>query len=352
MATTGRSSDALSSGPRRNRHRRNARLSSGDRALADIAGIGLPPKGTRPMNTLEDDLRAMYRRRTAHLPTVGKGLSVTTTAATTTPIADDQEDFIMLKAAGSRRSNRRIRNFVLAGAACAAAVVAIVMVARPNHQSPDGGTLTDVDATEALPLAHAAQIDPHDLGEGWTQVDHFGGSTYANTTAAIIEARPECAQAKSFGLLPPTTKSATAHQDFYNVPVPMIHDVWVFATPADASHAMDFIAGDVFSSCFFDLWDQMTPLVGLPVNATSKSEEWSAPSIGQHGDRQVIIGQRIHYIFVGDPPEDVEAVNAFVQVGRAIAVVDPKYVGDVGPTSNVEKAITLSTDALKKVFGG
>jgi hypothetical protein len=303
------------------------------------------------MNTLEDDLRAMYRSRSAHLPTVGPGLPVTTSAATTTPISPHQEEFIMLKTAGSGHSKSRLRNFVLAGAACAAALVAVVVIATTNSNSSDGGTLGDVDPKEALPLADAAKIDPKDLGEGWVEVDHFGGSTYANMAATVIAARPECEQAKSFGLLQPTTKSATAHQDFLNIPAPMIHDVWVFATPEDASRAMDFIAGDVYPNCLFDLWDQTTPLLGAPINATSKSEAWQAPAVAPHGDRQIIIGQRIHYTFVGDTPQAPVAINAFVQVGRAIAFIIPQYLGDVGPTSNVEKAITLSTDALKKVFG-
>lgn len=69
-----------------------------------------------------------------------------------------------------------------------------------------------------------------------------------------------------------------------------------------------------------------------------------------HGDRQVIIGQNIDYTFLvgGANPQ---AINAYVQVGRAIAFIDPQYFGNVGPNSNVERAITLSTDALKKVFG-
>ena len=37
---------------------------------------------------------------------------------------------------------------------------------------------------------------------------------------------------------------------------PEIHNVLVFATPEDASHAMDVIEGDVFPTCWFNFWDR------------------------------------------------------------------------------------------------
>ena len=74
-------------------------------------------------------------------------------------------------------------------------------------------------------------------------------------------------------------------------------------------------------------------------------------TIALHGDRQVIIGQKIHYVLSPGGPLDVQAINAFVQVGRAISFIDVQDYGDYTANSNVMEAITASADALKKVFG-
>ncbi len=87
------------------------------------------------------------------------------------------------------------------------------------------------------------------------------------------------------------------------------------------------------------------------VKATSASRSFDIPSIAPHGDRQIAIGQAIHYVLSTGVTIDPQAVNVFVQVGRAIAFIDPQYFDDVGPTSNVVEAITASTNALKQVFG-
>jgi hypothetical protein len=98
------------------------------------------------------------------------------------------------------------------------------------------------------------------------------------------------------------------------------------------------------------LFDRLTAL-NRNITAVSTSTSWPAPQIALHGDRQVIIGQKIDYTFPGGGAASAEAINAYVQVGRAIAFIDPQYLSDVGPKSNVEQTITASTDALKKVFG-
>jgi hypothetical protein len=246
--------------------------------------------------------------------------------------------------------NRRLQRILLTAAACAAAVAGVLVVNHLNNDPQSTGELRDVDSREALPLSQAAQITPDVIGPSWSQVDDFSISTYANLNAATIAALPECAELKSFGLMQPTTKSVLFHEDFLNGPAPMLHDVWVFATPKDASLAMDVIAGAVYPTCLFDLFDRLTPL-SSGTKATSASRSFDLSPVAPHGDRQVIIGQKIDYTLSVGGGVSVEAVNAFVQVGRAIAFVDPQYFSDVGPKSNVEQAITASTDALKKVFG-
>jgi hypothetical protein len=267
------------------------------------------------------------------------------------PLASEtvEEYVIVAPSPPSTRPNRRVQKILLTAAACAAVLAAVFVINRAGDSTDEGG-LRDVDAREALPLGQAAQITPDAIGPSWSQVDDFSVSTYADINAATSAALPECTELKSVGLMQPTTKSVLVHEDFLNGPAPMLHDVWVFATPKDASLAMDVIAGDVYPTCLFDLFDHLTPL-SSGTKATSTSQSFDLPPIATHGDRQVIIGQKIDYSFSGGAGASVEAVNAYVQVGRAIAFVDPQYFSDVSPNSNVEQVIAASTDALKRVFG-
>ncbi len=244
--------------------------------------------------------------------------------------------------------NRRLYK-VLAAAACVAVLAVILIITRSNDPQAEGG-LRDVDPREALPLGQAALITAEEIGAGWQGVDDFTVADYERETAAINTETPACAELASVGLTNPTSKSVLVHQDFANGPVPMFHDVWVFATLEDASRAMNVIAGDVYPTCSLKLFDRLTAL-NRNITAVSTSTAWqTTPSVAPHGDRQVIIGQKIEYTFPNGHAT-AGAINAYVQVGRAIAFIDPQHLGDVGPTSNVEHAITLSTDALEKVFG-
>jgi hypothetical protein len=259
------------------------------------------------------------------------------------------EEYVMLAPSLARTDpNRRVYKVLLAAAACVAVLAAAVVIKRSDDSQEEAG-LRDVDPREALPLAEAARITADQIGTGWQQVDDFTLADYAKQTAAINAAMPACAQLASVGLAQPTNKSVIVHQDFANGPVPMFHDVWVFATPEDASRAMDVIASDLYRTCSFKLFDRLTAL-NRNITALSTSTKWGAPAVAKHGDRQVIIGQNINYTFlVGGT--NAQAINAYVQVGRAIAFIDPQYFRTTGPNSNVEHAITFSTDALKNVFG-
>ena len=279
---------------------------------------------------------------------------VATTPPPKTSGATNVEEYVVLapRPTGTN-SNRRLYRALLAAAACVALVAAILVIKHTSDSNQTG--LRDVDPREALPLGQAARITADQLkrvegSAGWQQVDDFSLSDYAKQTAAINAQTPACAQLASVGLAQPTSKSVLVHQDFANGPVPMLRDVWVFATPADASRAMDVIAGDVYPMCSFKLFDRLTAL-NRNITALSTSTVWrQAPQIAPHGDRQVIIGQKIDYTFLVGAAS-AEAINAYVQVGRAIAFIDPQYLSDVSSTSNVELAITASTNALKDVFG-
>jgi hypothetical protein len=289
----------------------------------------------------------------------GSAAEVTTTIQPPSAAASETaEEYVMLAPNPNRRHpSRRVQIIVLAAAACAVAAAAIVINNRPNNDSGTSGGLRDVDAKEALSLGQAALITADMLNGGaatgtarWARVDDLTVSDYAEQSAATSASLPGCAQLASVGLMQPTTKSVTVHQDFVNGPVPMLHDVWVFARPEDASRAMDVIAGNVYPTCWFDLFDRLTPLGRLSHTTSISHATDMDVSIAQHGDRQIIITQRITYTTFQSGGNAV-AINAYVQVGRAIVFIDPQYLGDVGPNSNVEQAIAASTEALQKVFG-
>jgi hypothetical protein len=279
--------------------------------------------------------------------------------------SEPQEITVLKKLDRSNSPSTRTRVILGVAAASIVAVGVTAFVVNRRHadttvvpattpgSAPEGTgivTARELNTGEALPLGQAAMISADKLGAGWQQVDDFSISDYATQGAAINAETPACAQLTSVGLAQPTDKSVIVHQDFANGPVPMFHDVWVFATTADASRAMDVIAGDVFPTCAFTLFDRLTAL-NRNISAESTSTSWQAPPIAAHGNRQIVIGQKIDYTFGEGGAASAEAINAYVQVGRAIAFIDPQYLSDVGPNSNVEGAITASTDALEKVFG-
>jgi hypothetical protein len=76
-----------------------------------------------------------------------------------------------------------------------------------------------------------------------------------------------------------------------------------------------------------------------------------AVDAARHGDRQIIIGQQSTLV-IRFRSEETYLVNAYVQVGRAISWINPRYVeNDSNRLVAVDKAITAATTALNNVFG-
>jgi hypothetical protein len=250
--------------------------------------------------------------------------------------------------------NRRLMKIVLAAAACIALFATAVLIA--NHPNDDLGTarpLQDVNSQEALPLGRAAFMTADQVGSRWRQKEPFSDSVYESQSAATQAALPDCAMLMSFGLMSPTTKSAVARQSFtLGGDTDFRHTVFVFATPEDASRAMDVIAGKIYPTCWFDLYDRLTPLEPF-VNDATISEAWNAPAITPHGDRQLIIGQharRLSSQFSGS--RDTYIVNTYTQVGRAISWINPSYrLNANNPLYPVNKAISAAANALDTAFG-
>jgi hypothetical protein len=242
---------------------------------------------------------------------------------------------------------RRLWRTVVAAAACLAVVATGVVIAHHDKFS-EPRDLRDVDRREADPLARRGLIAPEVLGVAWVVGPNSPDTARLRQATETIAAMPGCGVLISAGLFPPTTKSATAYQ-FVDDGNFLGQRVFVYATAEDASRAMDVIDGDTFAACWFNLFDRIrvAPVVGA--GRTPPSEAWNAPTISLHGDRQVIIGQRVT-IVRPSITDGVHLVNAFVQVGRAIVWINPRLPAS-GDLSEVEKAITAATTALKNASG-
>lgn len=267
------------------------------------------------------------------------------------PTATSREvvnEYVTLKPNQSRFfPHKRLSRTLAATAACVTVLATgAVIINRASRDGAPTVELHDVDQPAASRLAQRALIAGEALGLYWSSGRNWAATELPNEAAATIEALPDCAQLRSVGLMPPTTKSATAYQYVSDNNL-LVNQVFVFATREDASLAMDVIAGDVFPTCWFDVFDRGVEFT-YP-GATSTSEEWEPPQIAPHGDRQVIIGQRTKLTLLTGPAER-DLVVAFVQVGRAITLVNPRMLIP-GELFSVNKDITAATDALNHALG-
>jgi hypothetical protein len=274
----------------------------------------------------------------------------TESAATEIPAESKQEYVTLAPTPPPVGPNRRIPMILLAVAACVAVfATGAMIVTRADRAAIE---LRDVNQQEAVPLAQRALIPrdatPDGVGHGWSS-DPYWAEIQPSEAAATIAALPGCALLRSVGLLPPTAKSAAVYQ--FAVAAGLMHHVFVFATPEDASRAMDVIAGDLYPTCWFDVYDRRDADISQG-RAAAISEAWGgAPGIVRHGDRQVIIGQHTSEL-LGPFRGEHYLVNAYVQVGRAISFINPEYMIDTNdPLLAVENDIAAATTALTNVFG-
>jgi hypothetical protein len=266
---------------------------------------------------------------------------------------------------GASAIMRRARNqrIVHAGGA-AVGVLAIVTVGiavvarrdasrRPGEDTPDNTEvvtdLHDVNRQEAAPLALRALITENELGVQWSDDKNWSETEFPQQAALTIAQMPECALLTSVGVFPPTTKSAGGFQSS----VLGIHNVLVYATPEDASRAMDAVAGAVFPKCWFNFWDRETPVDFS--GATSTTEAWNAPKITAHGDRQITVGQHTTRVFnassYGLRPDE-HLILTFIQVGRAITFVNPFYDATASdPLATANFITSVAATDLTNVFG-
>jgi hypothetical protein len=241
-----------------------------------------------------------------------------------------------------------IRIALAAAASIALVATAAIVVTRGGDTSQSSGKLNDVNAEEALPLARDAFIPAAALGQTYRETVLLPESVENQLAADIRVAMPECSILPSLGLVQPSTKSVSPSQFFNGFSGGIAHTVLVFATPQDASQAMDVIAGSVYPACRFELFDRMIPREVL--GQTARSELWDPPAIPAHGDRQIVFGQRATFAG-GTGAREASYVNVFVQVGRAITWMNPQLLSTDNPLFLVNKAVDAQTAALESVFG-
>jgi hypothetical protein len=294
-----------------------------------------------------DEVFAAARLQSAAQDTLEQTVDV----GTVTDLAPTSSaDFVTL-AEGRPRSvmPRHLARVLLATAASLALLVAGIAIITHAGDDSAAGDLRDVDPYEAMSLAESALITPDEIGTRWRVQTPLTGPRYEEQANATIDAHPECAVLRSFGLFTPSNASAVARQAFTTgYAVDLQHAVFVFATDDDASRAMDLISGTAFAGCWFDLYDRTAPLGRFGGVTAATSEPWSAPAVSAHGDRQVIIGQKASYTTSGTPGTTY-LINAFVQVGRAISWIAPTArVDAVSPLTLVERVIAATADALER----
>jgi hypothetical protein len=267
-----------------------------------------------------------------------------------TSAAADSPEYVTLTAeAAHSGAPRRLAKVTLAVAAAVALLATGIVIANRVDDDSNVVALHDVSPKDA-PLAQAAGITPDKVGSRWRQLDPFTDAFYAEQATATIAAFPECAMLRSFGLFPPTTKAVAARQAFtVGNPANVHQTVFVFATAEDASRAMDVIEGDIFPTCWFQLYDRLAPFNQYGSVETATSSTWDAASYAQHGDRQVIFGQQVNFTSDGGPFM-LQIVNAFVQVGRAISWLAPANTAALRPRIQIDKMIAATATALDSVF--
>ena len=117
--------------------------------------------------------------------------------------------------------------------------------------------------------------------------------------------------------------------------------VYIFPTEAAATRAMDKIAEASFAPCLSQFMDALMPKLG----GLSTTTIIDPPPLAPHGDRQVVLGQSIHFTDGGTHT----VMNTFVQVGRGIVYVNPTPDAhdSLDPASRLERVLTAATDNLR-----
>ena len=169
--------------------------------------------------------------------------------------------------------------------------------------------VVDPDAT----IAKAALITADQLGSEWVVASRFGALAGDESQKSV----PQCADFQdTIFACPQLSGSAGITFEVPGVETsPASQTVLLFPTVEAASYVMDRIGTDAFADCFNGYTDaQALKATG---DMTAVTTSIAAPSITDHGDRQVVHAQTSRYSGSGFEIT-IEHVNVWVQVGRGI----------------------------------
>lgn len=238
-----------------------------------------------------------------------------------------------------RPPHRRVK-VALGIAASIAIVAALTAVVLNRHSEPN-----TIDTSHDLAIAGSSLISPTQVGVSWS-ISHQWDSFTSRKVADVAASVPVCAAYVDYAFDSPARQAATAGRIFGSAPLfALTQWVYIFPTEAAATRAMDKIAEASFAPCLSQFMDALMPKLAGSLSTTTIVDP---PPLAPHGDRQVVLGQSIHFTDGGT----YTVMNTFVQVGRGIVYVNPTPDANdsLDPASRLEKVLTAATDNLRNAL--
>jgi hypothetical protein len=239
----------------------------------------------------------------------------------------------------TRHPQRRLQ--VLLGVAAAIATVAALTAVVVNRHSEPNAIGTSSDPA----IAQSSLISPKAVGVSWS-ITHQWDSFTSRVIADIAATVPACDAYVDYAFDSPRRQAVTAGSIFSSAPLfALTQWVYIFPTKAAATRAMDKITEASFAPCLSQFMDALMPKLAGSLSNTTIVDP---PPLAPHGDRQVVLGQSIHFTDGGT----YTVMNTFVQVGRGIVYVNPTPDAhdSLDPASRLEKVLTAATDNLRNAL--
>lgn len=227
--------------------------------------------------------------------------------------------------------SRRSATSRLVRSSLGSVAVAAALGAAPASASTD-------DAT----IASAALLAPERLGDGWTATNRL------DAPAAAIHTRfrsiTACKPFLRSVLLHPVAQRAFTTTAYDNA-----QRVWIYPSATAASNAMKAIATRGFAACehaYDAAVARDRPPTFLGSGRSGKgatATSFTPPKVQAHGDRQVVIGQRLRL-----PDTEVLSVLIYIQFGRGVVLVmpEPDMHDSLAADGQIERTAAAATAAL------
>jgi hypothetical protein len=239
------------------------------------------------------------------------------------------------------RPHRTSRAQLVLGIAAAIAVIAALAAVIAGRR-PDPAV---VDTSHDGEIATAALIPPTELGSGWRIQSAYTAFT-SRVAAEVAATVPSCAAYVADAFDSPGRNAVTAERKFANpITTTMYQWVYVFPTQEQATRVMDKLSESAFQTCFTGFYEASVPVQDPRYKVTMTLAD--TPRLRAHGERQIAFATAQKFEGPGlNGPRTLTTVNTYIQVGRAIAFVDPIRNVHDEPDSPMERAMTAAANAL------